>query len=432
MSFIRYVFQSSRDNATAFGIWLFLVFLYMVLNIPFVDYMSSNDAVLQEHTPFYHVPFTINLFNFDPSMYYGYTNVTVIHPLFSLLNGLFTSIAGHAGGNLFYLSVQSAMNAASAAIVYYYLRRSGDNVYTPIIWSVWFGISSYSLFTALIPDSYAYAQFIILLSLLYLQFCQAEERLNVIPSAVLAVVNFGITATNLLTFVGAFVIQTIRRPLSAWIKRVLLIGGAALLLLVVLTLIQGWSNNGTSWISNWNNGLQNGGYNYVAPFSLSAHSKIIYTMLISPVLTPALAFIDPGIAAFASNLNAPYPWYVSVIGFGMIGLAIAGLVKLWRRREAWALAVYIGFAVYLHIIYGFGLATFNYDMYLYAGHFLFAFFLLGGRFIIELRSRKVKNSIVLIVCVFTAVTLVHNIIQHDQALDLIKQTYSSLVPKEQP
>jgi len=431
MSFARYVFQSSRDNAAAFGIWLILTLLYIALNVPFVDYMSGNEAQLQEHTPFYHAPFTLNLFNFDPSMYYGYTNVTVIHPLFSLLNGFFTSIAGHAGGNLFYLILQSAMNAASASLVYYYLRRSGEGAAAPILWAVWFGVSSYSLFTALIPDSYAYAQFVIVLSMLYLQYCRLEERIGVVPSALLAVVNFGITATNLMTYVGAFIIQTIRKPLAAWLKKALLVAGGAVAVLIALTLLQAWSNNGTSWISNWNNGLQSGGYNYVAPFSFSAHSKIVYMMVISPVLTPALAFIDPGIAAFASNLSASYPWHVSVVGFGLIALAVLGLVKLWRSREVWAISVYIGFAIGLHVVYGFGLATFNYDMYLYAGHYLFAFFLLGGRFVIELRGGKLKTGLLVVVSLFAAVTLVHNVVQHDQALELIKQTYASLTPRPQ-
>ncbi|GFN31708.1 DUF6080 domain-containing protein [Paenibacillus xylaniclasticus] len=426
MSFYRYVFQSSRDNAAALGIWLFLAFIYMVLNVPFIEYMNANEAVLQRHTPFYHVPFTLNLFNFDPSMYYGYSNVTVIHPLLSLLSGLITSIASHAGSNTFYLALQSIMNSASAVIVFYYLRRSGNSVYIPVLWALWFGVSSYSLFTAMIPDSYAYAQFVILLSLLYLQYCRAQERSGIIWNACFAVASFGITATNVLPFIGAYVIQTFRKPIADWLKRTLLTGSTALILLILLTLIQGWSNNGTSWLSNWNNSLHNGGYSYTAPFSFSAHWKIVYSMLINPVLTPVTSFIDPDIAAFASDLNAPHPWYVSAIGFSLIGLAVLGLLKLWRSREVWMLALYIGLAIYLHIIMGFGLAAFQYDMYLYAGHFLFAFFLLGGRFVIELRSGKLKNGLVIILFVFTIATLFHNNIQHYHVLDLIKQSYSSL------
>ena len=80
--------------------------------------------------------------------------------------------------------------------------------------------------------------------------------------------------------------------------------------------------------------------------------------------------IDPGIAAFVTNLAKPYPIHVHIVGIGMLILAILSFIKGIRSRDTWAFAIYILFAI-LRIIVGFGLATYAYDLYLYAGHYLF-------------------------------------------------------------
>lgn len=426
MTFFSYLFHSRRDNRLALSIWALLSLFYIAFNWPYVSFMSRQADQLVELSPFYKVPFTLNLFNFDPSMYYGYTNVSVIHPLLSLPSGLLASAAAWAGGNLMFLSVQSAMNAASAVMIFYYLRRSGKGLAAPLLWSVWFGVSSYTLFTSLIPDSYAYAEFFLILSVLYLQYIKAQGRIPILPVALLAAANFGITSTNLITFLFAFVIMTFERPLSHYFKRLLMIGGAALGIVAVLTFVQAWTNHGISWIHNWGAGLANGGFKYMAPFSLMHHWKIVYMLFIHPVLTPATAFMDPNLVAFATDLHAPLPWYVSIVGCGLMFLALLGFMRMGRSREGWMLAGFILFALWLHIGLGFGLEAFEYDMYLYAGHFLFALFLLGGRCTIELKSPLLRRWLLAGVGLSACVTLVHNAVRHAHILAFINAAYANM------
>ena len=124
-------------------------------------------------SPFYGAPFTLNLFNFDPSMEYGPENISIIHPFINFLTSPLVTMIG--GVNLPYLLIQSILNAFSAALVYYIIRRSGAGWTLSLVTAAFFGISSYSLFTTLIPDSYAYAQFMIILSAAYLHYCRMEN-----------------------------------------------------------------------------------------------------------------------------------------------------------------------------------------------------------------------------------------------------------------
>ncbi|WP_322395878.1 hypothetical protein, partial [Clostridium perfringens] len=130
---------------------------YVFMNLPFVAYIKDHAAELMPHSPFYGAPFTLNLFNFDPSMEYGPENISIIHPFINFLTSPLTTMIGSS--NLPYLLIQSVLNAFSAALVYYIVRRSGANWLLSLVTAAFFGISSYSLFTAFIPDSYAYAQF---------------------------------------------------------------------------------------------------------------------------------------------------------------------------------------------------------------------------------------------------------------------------------
>ncbi|SYX84320.1 protein of unknown function [Paenibacillus alvei] len=57
----------------------------------------------------------------------------------------------------------------------------------------------YSIFTALIPNSYTYA---VLLTVLYAQYCRQNNRFELIPVALLLVLNFGITFTNVAIAAG--------------------------------------------------------------------------------------------------------------------------------------------------------------------------------------------------------------------------------------
>ena len=130
---------------------------------------------------------------------------------------------------------------------------------------------------------------------------------------------------------------------------------------------------GRSWVSNWLLGIQNGGTSYATPFQFAAHWKALTLLTINPMLSPKVHLLDPGLVAFVTDLSRSNPIHVQLVGILILLLALIGFIKGIREREVWTLAPYILFAFLLHIVVGFGLAVFQYDMYLYAGHYLFAF-----------------------------------------------------------
>ncbi|OIB02745.1 hypothetical protein AK95_31840 [Paenibacillus sp. LC231] len=424
MTFFSYLFRHKKDNYTAIGLSICLVLWYVFMNLPFVTYIKDHAAGLMPHSPFYGAPFTLNLFNFDPSMEYGPENISIIHPFINFLTSPLTTMIGSA--NLPYLLIQSVLNALSAALVYYIVRRSGAGWLLSFVTAAFFGISSYTLFTAFIPDSYAYAQFMIILSAAYLHYCRLTNRYAVMPNASLALINFGITSTNVATFAGALLISLFDRRWKDAFKRFILIILAFLGMVIIVTLLQHLLFSGKSWIANVFSSVQNGALSYVSPFSFEHHSRVFYMLFVSPILSPELAMIDPGIAAFVTNLAKPYPIHVHIVGIGMLILAILSFIKGIRSRDTWAFAIYILFAILLHIIVGFGLATYAYDLYLYAGHYLFAVFVLAALFIAKTKNLRIQQALTGIMILFLLITLVNNIVLHGQTLEYIQMTYDTV------
>ncbi|KOP67730.1 hypothetical protein AMS62_22585 [Bacillus sp. FJAT-18019] len=424
MTFFNYLFRHKKDNYTAIGLSVCLALWYIFMNLPFVNYIKDHAAELMLHSPFYGAPFTLNLFNFDPSMEYGPENISIIHPFINFLTSPLVTMIG--GSNLPYLLIQSILNAFSAALVYYIIRRSGAGWTLSLVTAAFFGISSYSLFTTLIPDSYAYAQFMIILSAAYLHYCRMENRFAVIPNAFLALFNFGITSTNVATFAGSLLISQFDRRQKGTFKRFMIIMLVFLGMAAIVTLLQHLLFSGKSWIGNIFSSVQNGALGYVSPFSFEHHSRVFYMLFVSPVLSPELAMIDPGIAAFVTNLAKPYPIHVHIVGLGMLILAILSFIKGIRSRDTWAFSIYILFAILLHIIVGFGLATYAYDLYLYAGHYLFAIFVLAAMFIASTKHLRIKQALTGIMTLFLLTTLINNIILHGQILDYIQMTYDTV------
>ncbi|WP_438350477.1 DUF6080 domain-containing protein [Paenibacillus sp. FA6] len=388
--------------------------------------MKQNIADLAGYSPFYGAPFVFNIFNFDPSMYYGSGNSSIIHPLMNFLSGPLLYFSKFLFGNLFFLVIQSVINALSVIMIYYYLRKSGSDNVLAVLFAAFFGVSSYNIFTAMIPDSYSYVQFIIILSVLYLQYSRVLAKTNVLPNASFALVNFAATSTNIVPFIGALFFNMIDKRDNKTIKKFISILLTFLLLVVLFTLLQSVLFGGNTWINNWITGLNNGGFSYAAPFSFSQHWKAIYMLVISPILSPDMMLVDQGIMAFVTDLTRPYPFYVTIIGFTLIILAGLGFIKGIKSRETWTLVPYIFFAILLHIIVGFGLAVFKFDLYLYAGHYLFAFFLLAARFIMQINHDFIKKGLIAIILIFVLTTLGNNVIKHIETLNYIEDTYSGL------
>ncbi|NRS49985.1 DUF6080 domain-containing protein [Brevibacillus sp. HB2.2] len=427
MRFFSYLFQDRKDNVRAFLLFACFFMFYLSMNVPFLTYMNQNITVLAPISPFYGVPFTLNLFNFDPTLYYSSNNPTVIHPFINLISFPLAYLSEFFKENFFFAVVQSIMNALGVVMVYYYLRKGWNSFYTPLLFAVFFGTASYQIFTAMIPDSYPYAQFVILLSVLYTQYSRTEKKLAVWPNASFALVNFGVTSTNIIPFMSVLAVNLFHKEKTGVFMKLVRTALVFLLLIISFTILQ-HVMFGQSWFSTWYKAIHTGGFIYTAPFSFFEHWKALYMLVISPVLTPDIALIDPkpGMVAFATNLTLPYPWYVHVIGLTLITLAILGFIKGIRTQEAWSLAAYIGFAFVLHIVIGFGLATFTYDLYLYAGHYFFAFFLLAARFIMHLRHVKVKKALLGLILLFVIVTLGNNVVKHDEALHVIERSYAQM------
>ncbi|QNK57600.1 DUF6080 domain-containing protein [Paenibacillus sp. PAMC21692] len=424
MSFWSFLFRDRNHNYYALGLFVSFFLFYLVINSPYILYMEQNESELLARSPFYGVPFTLNLFNFDPSLYYGYDNASIIHPFINFLSGSLSSLSDYLSGNRFFLVIHSVINALSVVLIYYYLRKTDTINIIALLFALFFGMSSYTIYTALIPDSYIYAQFVILLSLLYLFYSRKEDRSRILPTALLAVTNFGITSTNIVPFFGALFVNMFQKrkygflAKFAWIVVYFLIGVASLTLLQVII--------GSSWIHNWLQSLNNGGFSYTAPFSFSQHWKAIYMLVISPVLTPDITLVSPGIVAFATDLLQPYPLYVTIIGAALIIMAILGFIRSIATKEPWVLAPFLLFAFGLHIVTGYGLATFNNDLYLYAGHYLFVFFLLSARFVTSINHNLTRNLFIGIIAVFILATAANNIVKHGEALEVIQSSYSEL------
>lgn len=429
MGFWKHLFRDKTDYYAAGGLFAVFYILYIVMSLPFLSYMKENQALLAEHNPFYGVPFALNLFNFDPSMQYGPGNASVIHPLISFLTGPLGFLSERLFENLFFLAVQSGVNALSVVLVYLYLKRSAEGKIIPLLAAAFFGISSYTLFTAMVPDSYPYTQLFLILSVVYLQYSREQAKTGVLPHAGLALAGFGITSTNIVPVLTSFFVNTVMLQERSWIWKLVRIIAVFLLLVVLATGLQWLLFDGHSWIHNWSKTLDNGGYNYVASFSFFYHWKAIYMLGVSPVLTPDVALVTPSIVAFATDLMKPYPIYVSVIGFTLLLLALAGFIRLIRTREAWILGSYIAAAIGLHIIVGYGLAAFQNDLYLYAGHYMFAIFLLAGRFVMEISRDAVKKGLAIVLGIFLLASLVHNVIQHAEVLEVIESSYAGGLPQ---
>ena len=113
----------------------------------------------------------------------------------------------------------------------------------------------------------------IILSAAYLHYCRLTNRYAVMPNASLALINFGITSTNVATFAGALLISLFNRRWKDAFKRFILIMLAFLGMVIIVTLLQHLLFSGKSWIANVFSSVQNGALSYVSPFSFEHHSR---------------------------------------------------------------------------------------------------------------------------------------------------------------
>ena len=424
MNFIKYITIDKKQNYTALIIILVFTALYLMLNFPYITFMSDQESLLQRFSPFYGVPFTLNIFNFDPSLYYSFNNGSVVHPFINFLTVPLAYAAKMTVNNSFFLILQSVINAMSASVFFIYLCRQKVSYTYAVIFTLIFGSSSYLIFTSLIPDSYCYAQFGLLVSILYLQYCRTHDNYKVIPIALFGFLNFAITSTNIVPFfIAVFISVYKKKELRNSLLLVLKIGVTFILTTILFSFVQYILFDGHTWFEKMGTNLNNAGFSYVAPFSLQHHWKAFYMLFVSPILTPSITLIDQGIVAFATDITADYSIYSHLLG---IVLLISGAASIFYRRkekDTWTLMSFVLFAVFLHLGIGYGLGAFKYDLYLYAGHYLFAQLLIIAQVTKIVNHKRWNYFFMVIMVIILIITITNNVILHSSTLEVISNAY---------
>ncbi|MGL5615736.1 MAG: DUF6080 domain-containing protein [Sarcina sp.] len=319
--------------------------------------------------------FKLNLFNFDPIIYYISGGGTIIHPLFSFLTLTIGKLAVTIGGNFSILIINSLFNALSVTLLYIFsVKNSVERKFAFIIAAI-YAVISYRFITSFIPDSYVYAEFFIILSLVYITYMKKEEVYNVFVVAILAIFNFGITITNIVPFALGILINKPKFSVKKLIKKIFLSIFIFFILLSILTVIQHLIY-GRNWLTGWQNYLQAGGTAYSETFNFSKHSKILRLLIASPIILPVVTLIDPGIMAVVTDLNINLNIFEILFFIVFTIFLIVAILKNLKNSVFYILLTFIIWNVFIHFIKGFGLVTFNYDMYLYAGHYIAILFMI--------------------------------------------------------
>ncbi|MFD3447417.1 DUF6080 domain-containing protein [Microbacteriaceae bacterium 4G12] len=423
MEFIRYLFRSKRDSIISIALMLILFSFYILCDYKIVHLLHNGQEISKG--PFVHTPFKLNLFNFDPAMFYGEDGSIITHPYLRNIAFFIQYLTELGPQNLVILIIQSLLVAATSSLIYVYCRNIKLHITPSILITMLFGISTYSLLCAFVPDSYPYAQFFIVLSVVYFQYVNQTKTSSVAALSVLGVVNLGITLTNVIPFAVSLLVTKLDKNIKGYIRKLLLTGVSGVLLLVILALIDKYIYPGVSWIDNWTAGLQSGGYNYVAKFSFETHKHVLNSLFVAPFLFPKLQVLDPkGLIAIVTQLKEPFPILIQVVGIVILCMSVLGLLFNLKERNVWILIVYIGFSVWLHLIKGYGLATHEYDLLLYAGHYMFAITLGIAWLVKRFQQYKVVNILLFATLLFiTSIQIFNNYQMVGDLKTLIEQVY---------
>ena len=131
----------------------------------------------------------------------------------------------------------------------------------------------------------------------------------------------------------------------------------------------------------------------------------------------------PELQAIVTNIGIKFPIYLKLITVILLILIIMSIIYNIKNREMWTLSSFLIVAFFIHIIKGFGLAVFEYDMYLYAGHYIFVVPMYLGFLFKKLENKKILKFVTIILAIITLVTFINNIFMQNQMFNLVKQTY---------
>lgn len=416
-NFKKYIAKSISLKLAIVIIFSFSLF-YFLINLRFINLLVTENIKV---SPFNYSYFKFNIFNMDPSQLGDLTSTNFMHPLFCFIQLIISPFKTSKYGLYVILLIQSLINSINVVLIYIYCSNLKIKKSLALLLSIFFGFFSYSINSALVPDSYIYAQNILIISLVYMQYCKISKNYGIIGHAILGVLNFSVTVSNVASYALAIIINKSEKETKTWIKKIIQSIIIALGIIIVLGIIQQLLFK-SNFTDNIFNSVNNGGLNYSMPFNLKANWKIIYLMFTAPIITAPLR-VMPELQAIVTNIGIKFPIYLKLITVILLILIIMSIIYNIKNREMWTLSSFLIVAFFIHIIKGFGLAVFEYDMYLYAGHYIFVVPMYLGFLFKKLENKKILKFVTIILAIITLVTFINNIFMQNQMFNLVKQTY---------
>lgn len=416
-NFKKYI-SRSINLKLAIGIIFSFSLFYFLINLRFINLLVTENIKV---SPFNYSHFKFNIFNMDPSQLGDISATNFMHPFFCFIQLIISPFKTSKYGLYGILLIQSLINSINVVLIYIYCNNLKTKKYTAILLSIFFGVFSYSINSALVPDSYIYAQSFLIMSLVYMQYCKHTKKYGIIGHAILGVLNFSITVSNAASYAIAVLINKSEPNTKTWIKKIVQSILIALGIIILLGFIQQLLFN-SNFTSNIFHSINTGGLNYSMPFDLKANWKIIYLMFTAPIITGPLR-VMPELQAIVTNIGIKFPLSLKLITVVLLILILMSIIYNIKNKEMWVLSSFLIVAFFIHVIKGFGLAVFEYDMYLYAGHYIFVVPMYLAFLSKKLESKKIFKIFTIILVIITLITLINNIFMQNEMLNLVKQTY---------
>lgn len=416
MNFIKNNFDYLKKEKKLQGMLILLFIFYISINFRHI-LLLNKEGIIQG--PFDYTGYHFNIFNFDPTQYAHCKFSTIVHPFFNFIVAMLKPI-----NKSFFaiLIVNSIIVTLTVSLIYIFSRELDLNEWSSCIIALLFGVFSYSINSTLVADSYVYAQFFLVLSILYIQYSYKNNSYSILGHAIMAVFNFGITSTNIIPYGLAVFINNLKSKKRNVIKKIILSIIVFVVITVVLVIIQNVVFK-YSWIYSMKDNVKNSGINYIDRFQLRTHYKIIYMLLTGPIITTPLRVMD-ATKGIVTDISITMPSYINIITvIVMITLFFAFVCNI-KEKMCWILVMFPLSSFILHIIIGFGLGTYEYDMYLYAGHYIFVIPMFIALLLKKMECMKNIQNIIKVVIVFLIIVLlINNIVGQNNLLNLLKKTY---------
>lgn len=333
------------------------------------------------------------------------------HPLLFLLRplGLGLTSAGlpaKAAAGM----VMSAFGAGAVVLVWWFLRVSGSRRIESFFLALLFTVSSTSLFTAMIPESYGVSLFAIVLVWLVTQLrlkivLRSDTHWRYVGSLIMA----GATITNVVqAFIIEFILSFNRSGMRTAVRRIIRFGfmfGILFLLLVAVV----WHTELWKAAQNpldaarkvwW---LQTKG-------AKTGLLKVLETFLGFSFVAPNYTFV---LLPETTNMRDFRDWSFTSGGFGAMALwllfLLVGTVCSFLNREyrtlAAGLVVALIFNILLHLTF-----QFRGSVFLYAAHAHFLVFALGsGTAVLVANRPRLRILYVSVLILTTALVAINNI-----------------------